>query len=183
LIDRERYTSLLAKLEYQAGHAIVWRDAINNWFLWISGIPDANGRAGRFPGRVEAESMSRERFANTAVVPWETASAGQATTCEAGQTCVARHRYQGPAGTFDIAVQYFDEDDGASRFSLFVGDQQIDSWIADGQFGSATPNGHTSTRRTARHIRLSPGDELRVQVVPDATESGALDYIEITSSP
>ena len=58
LIDRERYASVLAKLEYQAGHAIVWRDAINNWFLWMSGIPDATGRAGRFPGRVEAESMT-----------------------------------------------------------------------------------------------------------------------------
>jgi alpha-glucuronidase len=183
LIDRERYTSVLAKLEYQAGHAIVWRDAINNWFLWISGIADTKGRAGRFPGRVEAEAMIRERYVNTAVVPWETASAGQATTCEAGQTCIARHRYEGPAGTFDIAVQYFDEDDGASRFSLLVGDRQIDSWIADGHFGSATPNGHTATRRTAPQIRLAPGDELRVQVVPDAMESGALDYIEITSSP
>jgi alpha-glucuronidase len=149
----------------------------------MSGIPDAKGRAGRFPGRIEAESMTRDRYTNTAVVPWETASAGQATTCEAGQTCIARHRYQGPAGTFDIAVQYFDESDGASRFSLFVGDQQVDTWIADAQFGSGTPNGHTSTRRTVRRIRLSAGDELRVQVVPDGLESGALDYIEITSSP
>src|SRR6185503_11916812 len=74
LIDRERYVSVLAKLEYQAGHAIVWRDAINNWFLWISGILDTSGRAGQFPGRVEAESMQRDRYANTAVVPWETAS-------------------------------------------------------------------------------------------------------------
>lgn len=183
LIDRERYTAVLAKLEYQAGHAIVWRDAINNWFLWISAIPDANGRAGRFPGRIEAESMTRDQYANTAVVPWEAASAGQATTCEAGQTCVARHRYQGPGGTFDIAVQYFDEDDGSSPFALFIGDRQVDSWIADAQFGSAVPDGHTSTRRTVRHIRLATGDELRVQVVPDAMESGALDYIEITSSP
>jgi alpha-glucuronidase len=183
LIDGERYSSVLAKLEYQAGHALVWRDAVNNWFLWMSGIPDAKGRAGRFPGRIEAESMTRDRYTNTAVVPWETASAGQATTCEAGQTCIARHRYQGPAGTFDIAVQYFDESDGASRFSLFVGDQQVDSWMADAQFGSATPNGHTSTRRTVRRIRVSAGDELRVQVVPDGLESGALDYIEITSSP
>jgi alpha-glucuronidase len=183
LIDRERYAAVLVKLEYQAGHAIVWRDAVNNWFLWISGIPDATGRAGQFPGRIEAESMTRERYANTAVVPWETASAGQAARCEAGQTCVARYRYQGPTGTFDIAVQYFDEDDGASRFSLFVGDRQIDSWTAEAQFGSAVPNGHTSTRRTVPHIRLAPGDELRVQVVADATESGALDYIEITPSP
>ena len=180
LIDRERYNSVLAKLEYQAGHAIVWRDAINNWFLWISGIPDANGRAGRFPGRIEAESMSRELYANTAVVPWETASAGQAVTCDAGDTCIARHRYQGQAGTFDIAVQYFDESDGASQFTLFVGDTRVDSWVADAQFGSAAPNGHTSTRRTVRKIRLAPGDEVRVQVQADGMEGGALDYIELT---
>jgi len=80
-------------------------------------------------------------------------------------------------------VQYFDESDGASRFSLFVGDQQVDTWMADAQFGSATPNGHTATRRTVRRIRLSAGDELRVQVVTDGLESGALDYVEITSSP
>jgi alpha-glucuronidase len=183
LIDPERYASVLSKLEYQAGHAIVWRDAVNNWFLWLSGIPDEKRRAGRFPGRVEAESMTRERFANTAVVPWETASAGQAVTCETGDACIARHLYQGPAGAHDIVVQYFDESDGASRFTLFVGDKQIDSWIADGQFGSPSPNGHTSTRRTVRSVRLASGDELRVQVVPDGMESGALDYIEITSSP
>jgi alpha-glucuronidase len=180
LIDRERYTAVLARLEYQAGHAVVWRDAINSWFLWLSGIPDAAGRAGRFPGRIEAESMVRERYVNTAVVPWETASAGQATTCDPGGTCSVRTRYQGPAGAFDIAVQYFDESDGASRFWLFVGDRQIDSWIADGQFGSRVPNGHTSTRRTLRSVRLAPGDELRVQVAPDGMESGALDYLEIT---
>jgi alpha-glucuronidase len=182
LIDHERYTSILAKLEYQAGHAIVWRDAINNWFLWLSGIPDASGRAGRFPGRVEAESMTLERYSNTAVVPWETASAGQATTCAAGGSCSARHRYQGAAGAFDIAVQYFDESDGASRFSLVIGDKTIDSWVADAQFGSTSANGHTATRRTVRSIRLAPDDEIRVDVTPNGTESGALDYIEITPS-
>jgi hypothetical protein len=127
--------------------------------------------------------MVRERYANTAVVPWETASAGQATTCEPGETCNVLYRYTGPAGAFDIAVQYFDESDGSSRFSLLVGDKPIDSWIADGQFGSRSPNGHTSTRRIVRSIRLAPGDELRVQVTTDGMESGALDYIEITSSP
>jgi hypothetical protein len=128
---------------------------------------------------VEAESMQRDRYANTAVVPWETASAGQATTCNGREPCSARHRYQGAAGVFDIVVQYFDESDGASRFALFVGDTQVDSWIADGQFGSTSPNGHTATRRIARRIRLAPGDEIRVDVMPDGAESGALDYIEI----
>ena len=36
-IDDERYTFVLAKLQYQAGHAVVWRDAITNWFLKMSG--------------------------------------------------------------------------------------------------------------------------------------------------
>jgi alpha-glucuronidase len=182
LIDRERYAAVLARLEYQAGHAIVWRDAINNWFLWISGIPDATGRAGRFPGRMEAESMTLDRYSNTAVVPWETASAGQATTCAAGGSCSARYRYQGAAGAFDIAVQYFDENDGTSRFTLAVGDEPLDSWVADAQFGSANANGHTATRRIVRSVRLSPGDEIRVQVTPDGAESGALDYVEVTPS-
>jgi alpha-glucuronidase len=183
LIDRERYASVLGKLDYQAGHAIVWRDAINNWFLWLTGIKDVSGRAGTFPGRVEAESMTVERFSNTAVVPWETASAGQATTCAPGGSCSALHRFQGTAGAFDIAVQYYDESDGASRFALVVGDKTIDTWVADAQFGSASPNGHTSTRRTIRAIRLAPGDDISVLVTPDGTESGALDYIEITPAP
>jgi alpha-glucuronidase len=181
LIDRERYTAVLAKLEYQAAHAIVWRDAVNNWFLWLSGIADANGRAGHFPGRFEAESMTVERYANTAVVPWETASAGQATTCAPGGSCRALHRYQGAAGAFDIAVQYYDESDGASRFSLAVGGKTIDTWVADAQFGSAAPNGHTSTRRTVRGIRLAPGDEIRVTATPDGAEGAVLDYVEITA--
>ena len=32
-IDPERYNAVLTRLTYQAGHAIVWRDAICSWFL------------------------------------------------------------------------------------------------------------------------------------------------------
>ena len=48
------YSAVLARLEYQAGAAQVWRDAICSWFLKTSGIPDEQGRAGHFPDRVEA---------------------------------------------------------------------------------------------------------------------------------
>ena len=43
LIDPERYDKTLGLLEYQAGHAIVWRDAINRWFEKMSGIADDRG--------------------------------------------------------------------------------------------------------------------------------------------
>jgi alpha-glucuronidase len=179
-IDAERYASVLAKLEYQAGHALVWRDAINTWFQWVSGVPDTAGRVGRSPGRIEAESMILDRYTNGAVIPWETASAGQAVFCAAGGTCTARHRYQGATGVHDIAVQYFDESDGAATFAVFVGDRQVDRWTADAQFGSAAPNGHTSTRRTLRGVSLTQGEEIRIEVTTTPPDSGALDYVEIT---
>jgi len=43
-IDDERYQAVLARLEGQAAHAVVWRDAINDWFFKLSGIPDSKGR-------------------------------------------------------------------------------------------------------------------------------------------
>jgi alpha-glucuronidase len=43
-IDDERYEDVLNRLQYQAGHAIVWRDSVVNWFFKKSGIPDAKGR-------------------------------------------------------------------------------------------------------------------------------------------
>jgi alpha-glucuronidase len=43
-VDDERYEDVLKRLRYQAGHAIVWRDAVVNWFFKKSGIPDEKGR-------------------------------------------------------------------------------------------------------------------------------------------
>src|SRR5277367_5698349 len=54
LIDNQRYNETLSLFEYQAGHAIVWRDAVNQWFERISGIPDKQGRVGHDPNRIEA---------------------------------------------------------------------------------------------------------------------------------
>ena len=38
LVDDERYQEVLAQLEYQAGQADVWRDAVSNWFLRESAV-------------------------------------------------------------------------------------------------------------------------------------------------
>jgi len=45
-IDDERYRDILARFEYQATEAVVWRDAICNWIYRLSGIPDQKGRVG-----------------------------------------------------------------------------------------------------------------------------------------
>ena len=48
-VDDERYEEVLAQLKYQSGHAIVWRDAVNDWFHQMSGIDDQKGRVGHHP--------------------------------------------------------------------------------------------------------------------------------------
>ena len=108
LIDDERYDQTLHLIEYQAGHAIVWRDAINNWFLKISGIPDTAGRVGHHPDRVEAETMEADGYKPVDVIPWETASGKEAVVCDRPEPCTLTATFSKPAGTYTIAVQYFD---------------------------------------------------------------------------
>lgn len=43
-VDQQRYSEILAMLNYQAGEAIVWRDTICQWIYELSGIPDQKGR-------------------------------------------------------------------------------------------------------------------------------------------
>jgi len=177
-IDERRYGDVLAQLEYQAGQAEVWRDAVNNWFFRASGIPDAKGRVGHHPGRVEAETMSLEGYVAIPVTPWEAASGGMAVSCPAAQ-CAASFRYHGAAGWYTLRVQYFDQNNGAAHYRLRVANHLIDEWTATDRIPTSKIDGASSSRRTVSGIALRPGDEIRAEGIPDGGETAALDYIEI----
>jgi alpha-glucuronidase len=198
-IDSQLFGDVGARLEYQAGHAIVWRDAIVQYFLKLTGIPDAEGRAGHFPGRLEAENARLTGYKVINVTPWEDASGGKAVSCPAvaptqpkaqqehpidvspveAPACSAEWTYNGPPGRYDIAVQYFDLQPGIAHFTLAVNDRQIVSWSANDSLPSKRPDGDNSTRFTMRGVELKPGDRLRVDGVPDGSDPAALDYIEV----
>ena len=182
-IDEQRYAEVLGRLRYQAGHAQVWRDAVCNWFLRTSGIPDAKGRAGSFPGRVEAEAMKLEGYQVTEVKPWEAASGGKAVQC-LGPTrrCVVSFHYEGRPGWYNLNVQYFDQNNGASRFKLLVAGQLVAEWVADDALPTNKINAHSSTRRRITGLALRPGDEIRIEGFPDGGEAAPIDYVEIDSS-
>jgi alpha-glucuronidase len=187
-VDPRLYEDVRARLEYQAGHAIVWRDAIVQYFLKESGIPDAKGRAGHYPGRLEAEDARLSGYKVIDVTPWEDASGGKAVTCVTPTGCSAEWTYTGKAGRFDIAAQYFDLQGGVAHFALDVNGKAIAAWSADATLPSGQPNGDNSTRFTARGpdgrgIDLKPGDVLRVDGTPDASDPAALDYIEVEPAP
>jgi len=178
-IDDARFRAILAQLEYQTGQAQVWRDAVSNWFLRASGIGDVHGRVGHYPGRFEAESMKLDGYAVQDVKPWESASSGKAVACPI-ERCTATLRYQGAPGWHNLHVRYFDQIDGVSHFRVWVGEQLVAEWSAAERLPPTRKmDGTSSMLRVIRGIALRPGDEIRIEGVPDGGERAGLDYIEI----
>jgi len=177
-VDDRRYQEVLAQLEYQAGQAEVWRDAVSNWFLKASGIPDAKGRVGNYPGRIEAEAAKLDGYKVIDVTPWESASGGKAVEC-ASARCSATFVFRGAAGVYQIRIRYFDQNNGIAHFRALIGDRVISEWAAADRVPSRRIDSSSSALRAIEKIVLRPGDEIRIEGTPDSGESAALDYIEI----
>ncbi|SPE34102.1 Xylan alpha-(1-_2)-glucuronosidase [Candidatus Sulfopaludibacter sp. SbA3] len=181
LVDEQRYKAVLAQLEYQAGQAIVWRDAVNVWFQKASKIPDAKGRVGHEPGRYEAEAMTLAGYTVRNVMPAEDASGGKAVGCPAGAgTCSASMKFTGEPGWYTLHVEYFDQSNGVAHYRVYVGKQMVDEWAADLRLPTMRLDSTSSTRRTIAGIALRPGDEIRIEGQPDGSEVAGLDYLEVT---
>jgi alpha-glucuronidase len=178
-IDPKLFDDEAARLRYQAGHAIVWRDAIVSYFLKLSGIPDAQGRAGNHPNRLQAESARLTGYRVIEVKPWEDASGGKAVSCPVASGCTAQWTWNGAAGSYRLAVEYFDLQGGAARFTFTLNGHPLTSWTANATLPSWRPNGDNSTRFDELTVNLKPGDVLAIQGIPDGRDPAALDYIEL----
>ncbi len=172
------YAEVLKRLKYQAGSAIVWRDAVTRWFTRESGIPDELGRVDHDPNRIEAEAMKLSGYTVVDVTPWETASGGKAVICDMPE-CTAQTTWSGRDGWYDVSVQYFDLLHGHSRFRISIAGHDVDHWTADDTLPGDTLNGSTSTRRTVDQVSIHHGDVIEVTGLPDGLEKAPLDYLSI----
>ncbi len=179
-VDDQRYQDVLAQLKYQSGHAIVWRDAVDDWFHQMSGIDDEQGRVGHHPNRVEAESMELQGYTMFEPASWEGASGGKGVACAPGvAVCSAQTKFNGAAGRYEIDVEYFDLSNGKSKFKVSVNDQVVDEWRADMLLPGKEPSADSSVRHRTKGLALRPGDVIRIKAVPDGGERAPLDYIEV----
>jgi alpha-glucuronidase len=180
-IDDGLYHDMAARLEYQAGHAIVWRDAIVQYFYKLSGIADDQGRAGHYPGRLEAEDAKLTGYTVVDVHPWEDASGGKAVTCAIASGCTAEWTFHDTAGRYHLAFQYFDLANGMAHFTFLHNGQPLVGWEANDHFSSLRGlHGDNSVRFSHSFmLDLKPGDTLAIQGVPDKGDPAALDYIEL----
>lgn len=189
LVDDQVYAATLALFQYQAAHAVVWRDAVSEWFLRQSGILDKQGRVGHYPNRIEAESMKADGYTVVPGDPWETASGGKAVVCKHAAACTLTTRLDRPAGSYNVAVQYYDLRSGASHFELLLNGKPVANWVADATLPPAAMDNHLDGSTTTRFMlpaatALKPGDTLTIRGIPDGDpptgEPAPIDYIEIT---
>jgi alpha-glucuronidase len=180
-VDAERYAAILKQLEYQAGQAVVWRDAVARWFNRTSKVADSRGRVGTYPGRMEAEAATLDGYTAAPVTPWEAGSGEGAVECKA-QKCTATFNFAGSAGRYDVIVQYFDVNVRTARFSvstLGAAKGTPAEWTADDRFPTRRLDGGSSTRFILPNVQLQPGDRIVVEGVPQGEETAALDYVEL----
>ncbi|CAK7218258.1 hypothetical protein SBRCBS47491_003448 [Sporothrix bragantina] len=184
LIDPERYASIARQLAFQAGHAIVWRDAICGFFAGLSGIADRHDRVRHHPWRIEAEAMTLHGYTKQAVSPAITASGGQAIVAAGrGQASAsATIPTSIPPGVYTLAVNYFDLAGGRSSYAVQINGKTIGNWTGNAEdvFGKATSthlDGHSATRVSFLNVVVAAGDTVTVLGTPDGAEQAALDYV------
>ncbi|KAL4917354.1 glycoside hydrolase superfamily [Aspergillus aurantiobrunneus] len=185
LVDEQRFKEVKERLVYQAGHAVVWRDAICGFYYNLSGIPDELGRVGSHPWRIEAEDMELTGFEPYTVHPPETAGGGVAVVTESNSTMgMARTTLGFPDGVYDLVVNYYDLYGGQSSWTVYLGEAVIGSWTGDmedrlGHTPSIYIDGHSATRIRFADVEIREGDVLRVVGVPDGVEPAPVDYIAL----
>ena len=182
-IDAQRFEETLFRLVFQAGHAIVWRDAVNGFYANLSGIADAEGRVGSHPWRIEAESMKLEGYQPYGVSPSEMASGARAIVTASNATAAtATTRFPFSSGTYDVGVNYYDLLGGRSRYQLLLNGRPVGEWRGNledrlGHAFSTFLDGHSATRVTFPGVKVNRDDEVKIVGTPDGKEPAPLDYV------
>ncbi|KAI1399000.1 glycoside hydrolase family 67 protein [Hypoxylon fuscum] len=185
LVDQQRFEETAFRLTYQAGHAIVWRDSIAQFYHNVSGIADARGRVGHHPWRVEAEDMALDGYRVTGVTPFEVASGLRIVqTVDNSTAASVSTTLSFAAGTYDLAVAYYDLYEGKASYELFLNDKSVGSWVGDnenklGYTLTRGIDGHSATRITFKGVAIAEGDVVRIETQPNGRETAPLDYIAV----
>ena len=181
-VDEERFEHELYRLRYQAGHSIVWRDAINEFYRNLSGIPDELDRVRNHPWRIEAEDMTLEGYRPVSVTPTETASRYTAIVTTGTGTASVDVPFDD--GSYDLAINYYDVIGGSATYQVSINGELVGEWKGDaesklGKFPSEYLDGHSAIRITFNNVKVRKGDKLVVKGTADGSEQAPLDYISL----
>jgi hypothetical protein len=128
--------------------------------------------------RVEAEDMA---LSNYAVESNGSASFLNNVRVPTSGTGVASYTFGGASGTYDVQVNYFDENDGASAFSLYVGSTLVGSWTANRSLGSASAVQTDLVQKTFAGVTIPSGSVVSVHGTFNSGEAARFDRLKLFS--
>lgn len=140
--------------------------------------PISGGNSGQSltPAAIEAEAMTLTGYRVETIAA---ASGGQGLRLDGGATGSAAFEWSGEAGTYDIVVHYFDEDDGASTFTLSRGNTLIEAWVADADPVGNGASAATATSHVISGVTLETGDAIVLTGTSDYLEYARLDRVDV----
>lgn len=103
------------------------------------------------------------------------ASGGQ--TIKSTGTGTAAGAFTGPDGSYELAVNYFNENDGASAYTVYVNGIEVETWTGTGGSSGWVIDTH------AFELDLSTGDVITIEGSKNAGEYARIDTITVTDLP
>jgi len=124
-------------------------------------------------GVTEAEDLA---LSNYEVETRSGASGGEVIKIVNTGTGSASGLFDGLSGTYSMTVNYFDENDGASPFTVFVNGVAQGTWTTPGPgSGAGTPESETL------QIEVNTGDTITIEGTRNGNEFARIDSIELTA--
>ncbi|WP_240415441.1 FG-GAP-like repeat-containing protein [Paenibacillus periandrae] len=122
---------------------------------------------------IEAEDMTLVGY-----MPEVQSVASGGKVIKVSGTGTATMPFNGQDGTYDLKVHYFDENDGAATYRMFVNDLRVDAWTANQDLGSASVSEKSRTSRWISGIPLRKGDIVKLEGTSNASEAARVDCLE-----
>jgi hypothetical protein len=92
--------------------------------------------------------------------------------------------FPGPAGTYEVVVAYFDENDGESTLEAIIDGVVVDTWVADAKLPASFAGAATLAYRVvAPKITLAPGQVIALQGTRHGGEDAMIDRMEFIVVP
>lgn len=138
-----------------------------------------------FPVLTAGETVQAEDLALTvfAVENVKAADGGQVIASRTkGVEASAKGSFVGDDGLYDLTIEYFDENDGASVFGVRVNDVVIDTWIAAEELGTAGASLKNLVSRKINGIDLASSDTIEVFATRDSGELVRVDSLFLEDS-
>lgn len=107
------------------------------------------------------------------------ASGGEVIRVKSGEAGTASTFFNGETGTYDIAIDYFDEADGASFLEVVVGGDVVESWTWNAETEQNLASKDSLTRHVIEDIQVAAGDAIVLQGYSDGGEPLRIDSIEL----